>query len=467
MTMPRHALVVVLASGALASTVVPAHAQQPGAPTGVCQFTFEPRNPASPPRVNIVEQPGGTHNSYVGGGVRGRCPSQSITIVADSVEYYQVTKLMYLVGNVHYDEPRVKLAAQRVTYWQLEERLRAEGAVDATVPTGTNLKGPALDYYRAVPRVRPVARMIAPGRPTILIVERDSTGRPSEPVTVVANTVVMDADSLVYASGRVELTRPDVSARGDSAMLDNGRQWARLMRKPAIEGRGDRPFTLSGTVIDIYARNRALERAIASGAAKAVSQDATITSDTLDFRVRDGKLQQAYAWGKSRANAVAPTYAIDADSLDVRMPGQQMREVHAVGAARAESAPDSTKIRSRERDWLRGDTIIARFDTPAQRGDSAAQPQIRSLVAHGNAQSYYQLAANDTTSTLPALSYNRGRVIAIDFSNRQVQSVTIHGKVSGMYLEPGNPAAEATPARRGAPSRGSVIPQRRRPDRRD
>ena len=456
------AAVGLVVAGLLSVVGVPS-AQQPGAPAGVCQFTFRPRNPASPPRVHSLQQPSGQYNHFIGGGFQGFCPAQNITIIADSGEFYGDSRLIYLIGNVHYDEPRIRLNSQRATYWQLEERLRAEGAVDATVPSGTNLKGPALDYYRAVPRIRPVARMIAPGRPTILVVERDSAGRPSEPVTVVANTVVMDGDSIVYASGRVELTRPDVVARGDSAMLDNGRQWARLMRKPVIEGRGDRPFTLSGTVIDIHARNRALERAIATGTAKAVSQDATITSDTLDFRVRDGRLQQAYAWGRSRAHAVGPTYAIDADSLDVRMPGQEIREVHAVGSAHAESAPDSTKIRSRERDWLRGDTIVARFDTLAQRADSGGQPPIRHLVARGNARSYYQLAPGDSATAQPAISYNTGRVITVDFANQQAQAVTIEGQVSGIYLEPGEPAAEAAP-RRGSARGARVTPQGRRPD---
>jgi hypothetical protein len=146
------------------------------------------------------------------------------------------------------------------------------------------------------------------------------------------------------------------------------------------------------------------------------------------------------------------------------MPGQQIREVHAVGSAYAESAPDSTKIRSRERDWLRGDTILALFDTLAQRADTSGQPPIRSLVARGNAQSYYQLAPGDSSTTRPAISYNRGRVIAVDFANREVQSVTIRGKVSGIYLEPGAPRADATPARRAGSGRTPVVPQRRRPD---
>jgi lipopolysaccharide export system protein LptA len=431
-------------------------AQQPPPPTGVCQFQFSPMNPADPPRVNAVQQPSGQYNSFVGGRFRGVCPAQSLTVIADSLEYYGDTKIMFLIGDVHYEEPRLTLDAQRVTYWQLEEHVRAERNVDATLPSGTNLKGPTVDYYRAVQGIRAQSRMVATGRPTIRIVERDSTGRPGEPIIVVANTVSMDADSLVYASGKVELTRPDVVARGDSAYVDNGRQYARLMRAPVIEGKGERAFTLTGRVIDIFGRDRALERAISIGDAKAVSEDATITSDTLDFRMADGKLQQAFAWGASRAHVTSPTYDILADSLDVRMPGQRVHEVFAVRGAYAESEPDSTKLRSEERDWLRGDTIIARFDTSAAAA-AAAQADtgrnrvaIRELVARGAASSFYQMPPQDTSQRTPAINYVRGREITVAFLERQVSSVTVTDQAAGVYLEPGVADQPATGGTRPA-----------------
>ena len=67
-------------------------------------------------------------------------------------------------------------------------------------------------------------------------------------------------------------------------------------------------------------------------------------------------------------------------------------------------------------------------------------------------------------TTQPAISYNVGRLITVDFADRQARAVTIQGKVSGIYLEPGAPTAQAEPARRGGGSRRPAIPQRRRPD---
>ncbi len=460
--MPRYLYHFASIALAIASS---AAAQQPEAPGGRCQFQFEPRNPASPPRVNSVQQPSGARHSYVGGGVRGFCPAQSITILADSVEYYEDTRLMYLIGNVEYDEPRLSLDAQRITYWQNEERVLSEGNVDATLPSGTNLKGPKVDYYRAVPKVRPQARMISDGRPTIRIIERDSLGSASDPVIVIANTVVMLADSLVYASGRVELTRPDVIALADSATLDNSRQSARLMRKPVIEGRGERPFKLFGTVIDIFARNRKLEFAIARGEGRAVSEDVTLTADTLDFRLVESKLHRAYAWGKSRARAVSPQYDIVADSLDVRMPAQRVSEVYGVRDAFAQSTPDSLKIRTTEKDWLRGDTVLARFDTAAT-GDTASRAEIRQLVALGHARSLYQLAPRDTASDRPAINYVVGRDISLAFLNREVQTVTITEQAHGVYLEPVISAVQGGQANPPRLPVQTVPPASRPPERR-
>ena len=430
---------------ALALFGAPVAAQQPPEPAGECPLLVDPLPGRQPPRVQIILQPSGNRNAFVGGGARFQCPPQSITVTADSIEYYGDTRLLYLIGNVHYTEPRLTVDSDRLTYWMAEERLRAEGRVDATLPSGTRMTGPQADYFRPLPPVRRTARMIAPGRPTIRLVEQDRSGRPTDPTTVVANTVVMEGDSLVYASGRVEITRPDVVARGDSAAMDSGREWARLMRNPIVEGRGERPFVLSGTVIDLQARQRALERVLAIGKARAVSDSLTITADTLDFRMDSSRLQRAYAWGSSRARAVSPSYDIVADSLDVRMPGQRLREVLAVHLAFAQSMPDTTRVRTSERDWLRGDTIVALFDTAAA-SDSSRQASVRQLTALGNARSFYQVAAKDSGETRPAVNYVAGRVIAVHFANREVQRVAITEQTAGVYAEPATTSGSTPPA---------------------
>ncbi|HEX6537069.1 MAG TPA: hypothetical protein VF041_20970 [Gemmatimonadaceae bacterium] len=444
--------------------------QQPAPPGGRCALQFSARESNKPPRVTSTRQPSGQYNSFVGGGVIAHCPAQNMTLIADSAEYYGDPRLLHLIGHVHYTEPRLTLDSDLADYYMAEERLEADGHVHTRLPSGTTLDGPHVQYLRAARGIRPQQSMTAPGRPTIQIVQTDSTGKPAEPMTVVANTVTMRADSLVYASGKVEITRPDVIAHGDSAWLDSGREFARLLRAPSITARGDRSFTLTGQLIDLFGKNRKIERVISRGAAKGVSQDATLTADTLDFAMAEGRLQRVHAWGKSRARATNPTYDIVADSLDVRMPDQRLREIRALRDAFAQSIPDTTKVHTTEHDWLRGDTIYAYFDSTSRadsaRGaaaDSARQPAIQQLLARGHARSFYQIAAKDTSAIGPAINYVRGDQIIVTFDQRQVQRVAIAGQAAGVYLDPTPPGADTGAAPVGRTGTGSAAPSRAAP----
>jgi lipopolysaccharide export system protein LptA len=423
----------------VAVAAAPLSAQE--ARSGQCLFTFRSR--AGSP-LNLVRTPSGQFNWYLGRRAESECQAQQITVVADSVEYYGDARLLYLIGNVDYREPRLTLRSNRLTYWLNDEHLRAEGNVDATLPSGTKLTGPEADYYRPAPDIRRTSRMIAPRRPTILLIDTDSAGRRSDPTTVIANTVIMDNDSLVYASGRVVITRTDVVANADSAFMDGGREYARLMKTPRIDGKGDEPFTLTGLLIELHGAQRTLTRVVSSGRAQAVSKDVTLTADTLDLRLSESKMDRVYAWGRSRARAVSPEYDIVADSLDVRMPGQRVREVFAVRDALAQSTPDSTRVRSAEKDWLRGDTILARFDTIAATGDTSRRPRIRDLVAHGNARSYYQVATREGREAPPGINYVRGRIITVTFENQEVAQVSITEQAAGVYLEAPPPGVRDT-----------------------
>lgn len=439
-------ILAVAASLLVLSAAAPATVRAQ-ARSGRCVIEFPPAQNVNT-RASLTRTPSGGYNQYLGGGMVAVCRAQGMTLRADSAEYFADAGLIYLIGNVHYTEPRTSVDSDRMTYWQNEERLLAEGNVVATMPNGTRMRGPRAEYFRPAPSVRPRARMVATGRPTVTLVQTDARGRPGEPVDIIANQVVTEADSLVYATGRVEITRPDLLATADSAFLDSGREFARLMRAPTILGRGERPFTLRGRVIDLFSRNRSLERVLAAGNGRAESQDIELVADTIDMRLTTNVLQRAYAWGASRARATSPTQVMVADSIDVDMPGQAVREVKAIGKAFAEAVPDSTRIRSSERDWLRGDIIVARFH-PVEQGDTAARPQIRDLLATGSASSLYQIATSEGRDNAPAMNYVRGRTIAVDFRNQAVHTVTVTDQAVGLYLAPvPGPGAASPPAGR-------------------
>jgi hypothetical protein len=417
-----------------------------------CDIEF-PRGTST--RANVVSSPDGQSITFLGGGIVAHCIGQGNRLTADSAEYYEGEGRLFLVGNVHYTEPRATIDAHTMTYYQGDDHLHAEGNVVAVMSTGSTLRGPSADYYRSTPQ-RPRARMYAPGRPTVTLVQRDTTGRggPADTAYVVANQITTE-DSLVYASGRVQITRPDLVATGDSAFMDGGRDFARLMREPVVKGLGTRTFTLMGGVIDVYSRNRLLERVVATPNGHALSQDLELVADTVDLRIQNNQLQRVMAWGKGRARAVSPEREIVADSIDAIMPGQRVREVRALRNAYAESNPDSGVV-STQRDWMRGDTIVARFDTLVGT-DTSSRPRIREIVAEGNARSFYQMKSSKGPQTQPSVNYVRGRIIDLIFEDRKVSTVTVTDQATGVMIEPepaaAKPAVPPTQARPAPPVR--------------
>jgi hypothetical protein len=423
-----------------------------------CDMEF-PNTPNT--RATISQMPGGATNTFWGGGIVARCIGQGNLLTADSAEYYEAEGRLFLVGNVRYTEPRARVTSRTMTYYQATNHLHAEGDVVAVMSNGSTLRGPIVDYYRSTPQ-RPLARVVAPSRPRVTLVQPDTTGRgrPPDTANVVANQIVMEGDSLVYASLQVVITRPDLTAKGDSAFLDSGRDFARLMRSPSVEGKGERPFTLTGGVIDLYSRERQLERVVSTPGGHILSQDLELVADSIDLRLQNNQLQRTMAWGAGRARAISPEREIVADSIDAIMPGQRVQEVRAIGAALAKSAPDSTIVTS-ERDWLSGDTIVARFDSVAT-ADTAGRPQIREIVASGSARSYYQMKNSSGTPTQPSVNYVRGRIIEIDFENRRVGTVTVTDQATGVLIEPAAegsaPARTTTPPRAATPGQPPARP---------
>lgn len=463
----RRVLALMIVSSAPALARAQAPAQQ-------CLLQYEAASPGANVRTNAQQIPGGAYNFFQGGGVKYRCEGQDNTLVADSAEYYGAQRVLYLIGDVHYTEPRAKVDSDRMTYYQTEDRLRAEGNVNVRTQTGTTIQGPVMDYYRAT-TTRPLARTIATGRPRMKIIQRQANGQPSEPVDVVANTLVAEGDNLVYASGNVDVTRPDLLAKSDSAFLDGQREFARLMRTPSVESRSGRKFTLTGGTIDLFSRNRILQRVVATPSGHVLSQDLELTADTVDLRISDNQIQRVIAFGHtSRALALSPDRRVTADSIDALMPGQRLRVVRAIGDAYANSVPDTTRIVSNERDWMSGDTVVAEFDSIAP-GDTTTRPQPKQIVATGDARSFYQIAGSGSARAAPNLNYVRGKIITVSFAEGTVSRVDVTEQASGVYLEPaapGDSAAVTTAGRpgtnlpRGAPpptSPPAAAPRRRTP----
>ena len=443
----------VAALSLLTTLVRPLGAQIGAPPSGRCRFVLDNVQGS---HLYTVKLPSGQYNSYIGGGVIARCPEQRLVLRSDSLEAYGDEDRYYFVGHVDYTEPRLTLKSDYLTYFQAEERLLASMNVDATLPSGSNLKGPQLEFWREIPRVRQ-QHATAIGRPTISIIEKDSLGRPEPPVTVTGNNVWLVTDSVVASSGQVVVIRPELTASGDSLFLDAGAGLLRMMRSPRVLGSKGRPFTLVGQTIDVLSKQKKVDRVLAKNNAEATSRDVNLKSDTIDLRFVKDSLTRAISWGKSRSRAVSASQSIISDSTDVLMPGQRLREMHAVGGAIAEGAADSTRFRTTERDRLTGDTIVAHFDTAASLlRDSTSKPRIQLLVSSGNATSLQHLPPRDTTLRVPAIVYVVGHAIDVNFDSGAVKRVMVRDDslARGLYLEPEKP--DTTRGARRAAASGAV-----------
>src|SRR5437763_4251370 len=122
--------------------------------------------------VNIREDPiTHKHTTFLSGGVVAHCIGQGNTLTADSAEYYESEGRLYLVGNVHYTEPRATVTSHTMTYYQGDNHLHAEGDVVAVLSNGSVLRGPVADYYRST-QGRPLAKLFAAGRPHVTLVQK-------------------------------------------------------------------------------------------------------------------------------------------------------------------------------------------------------------------------------------------------------------------------------------------------------
>ena len=292
----------VLTFAVLAASAVGAQAAKPRKECNV-RFDGVLRGDSNTTHIQSFKLPSGQFNTFVGGGVDAVCVGSDQRVLSDSAEQFGDEKRLILIGHAHYTEKRVKLDADRMTYFTGEERILAEGNVVGRTSTGTRFTGPRANYLRAAPGVRAASRLEADSRPHVWLSAKDAGGEGKDSVSVEADRVTSENDSLVYAKGRVIIDRSDLIATADSAAMDNGKEIARLFYSPKIVGRGAHSFTLVGNVIEAWSKQRQLERVKSGGAAKAVSEEITLTADTIDLRLHDQKLDRAFAWGGRRALA--------------------------------------------------------------------------------------------------------------------------------------------------------------------
>jgi hypothetical protein len=391
-------------------------------------------------------------NYFAGGNVQLSCRGQQLTMQSDSVAAYGGNVVQF-IGNVKYRDSTLTMNADHGTYYRNGEKWEARGrVVTRNLKTGSTLTGPSLDYFRVVKGVRDTMEMFSIGRPRIQYGTTPPGAKPAEPYIIVADRVRLKGSDRLWAGGKVTIDRSDFAARGDSLRLDTGKgsDGTLIGGNPVMRGLGRDSFNLTGRRLDLRLDQRELTYVVAKGGGHAVSKEWDLVADTIGLDLNNRKLEQTVAWGDSiRPYATSPAYAMRADSLALDTPAQQLKEVRGFGSAWLGGTIDSV---SKQRDWMRGDTVVANFIQRDSAGTRRAA--LSRIVARKGAQSYH-LDPNQKHPERPSINYARGDVIVMTMSQAPkggVDRVDVRGQVDGIQLEAADAAAAPDSARPGSVS---------------
>ena len=385
---------------------------------------------------------------FASGGVRLRCQGQNVTMDTDSVVAHANGDVEFH-GYMRYRDSTVAIDAERAYYRKVTETWEARGNVLVRdLETGSTMRGPTIDYLRPAAGMRDSAEVFAVGRPRIEYFDTDSAGPAErEPYVIVGDRIRSRGKALIWAGGRVQIDRSDLSARGDSMMLDTGEGDAgTLIGSPVFRGLEADSFSLTGSRIDFTLEDRRIRTVLAADKAHLVREEWDLVADTIGIDVRERSVQQVLAWGSGRqAEGTSSRYTVRADSVAFDTPGETLTQIRAFGKAWVASAADSS---GGERDWLAGDSVVADFvpraadTTGAAPADSAATgPALARLSARHEARSFRRIEP-DTPGERPSLAYAMGREITIVMkpgAAEEVERVEIVGQVQGVQLDPGTP----------------------------
>jgi len=374
---------------------------------------------------------------YAGGGVRLACADGSAKIASDSIASFArgPNTLTQFIGHVRYQDSLTIQTSNLGTYYRAGERWEARGNVNTeNLHNGSTIIGPSLDYFRLLPGVRDTLELYAVNRPTITYATEDSAGGRGEPYVIVADRVRMKGNDRVWAGGNTTVDRSDFAAKGDSLFLNTGATGSgSLIGQPEMRGLGRDSFSLKGRRIDLTLERNVLTYVKALQDGHAVTADVDLVGDTIGLDLEQNQLIQTLAWGDSTLpRAVTADYEVRGDSLAFDTPARRLSEVRSFARAWVGGEVDSA---TGDRDWIKGDTVVARFTTADSAG--VARTTLTDLTATGSAHSWYRVS-DRRRDALPSINYSRGDRIMIVMKaggRRGVDQVDIRGNVDGVHLE--------------------------------
>jgi lipopolysaccharide export system protein LptA len=426
--------------------------------------------------------------SYFRNGFDLRCPVEGRTLRADSAHHFQLEQRLELFGNVRYEEGPTRISSQRMTYYRRDDRVVASRNVQALLQSGSTMNGDVVDYRMKNPPLRLNETMTATQRPTFMLVERDSAAGTADSTTIIAERIHMDGDQ-VFASGDVVIRRSDMDADADSLYgnREPDQRSLKLMRNPALRGRGANAFTMTGATIEIEAgADRKIERIQSLGNGSVLSDNLHLAGDSIDMFMDDRVISRAFVKGDSGGLVRSQGNSMRGKSLEIDMTNGKLAEIRSFGSARAELAPDTVRMRTTDNNFMQGDTITvsfeelvrpprpsrrdsllpvrpdtmrARTDSAVQRPDSLARPDTvtvpSSMLAIGNASMFYQRAQARAAADCTVVDYWRGDRISVTLKNNEINTMTIKGNAQGINSECASGSGRAGAAGRSGRAAGA------------
>ncbi len=346
---------------------------------------------------------------------------------SDSVAWRSHMGRVDFVGNVLFSDTTAELTSDRASYYESDDRLEAWDDVRLVNENdGSVLTGAHLIYSRSSSPDSDDAVLYADRRPRV---EYRSEGDTANPTVIVGDRVRLVGSNTAWAGGEVEIDKEGFAATADSATLNLEGEEGLLVGHAEAVGTDSVGYTLRGGKIAYRMVDGALNWVQAQERAEGLSSDWRVVGDTIEFSIRDDRIQAGTVWGDlTRPRALSKTYTISGDSLAVDLPDQVLSEMRAFGNARATARADSA---STEVDWMAGDTVTAHFDSTV-----AGARTLSELRAAGNARAFYQIYDEEEPDAPPSYNYSRGLRIVAVFDEETLQRVDVIGEADGIYLEP-------------------------------
>jgi hypothetical protein len=392
---------------------------------------------------------------YMGGGVQVRCAGGT-TIRSDSAVYMGQSGMYEFIRNVQYADSARTLTARHMLYHEPQRLVTAENDVVLTdILNGSTLRGPSLSYYLKSETQPEDMLQMHTGRPVAMLI------RPAAADTMMRDTTIVVADMLdivgetrFSARGNVDVTRSNLKAYAASAEFTEDAGDMTLRGNARIV---DEEYTVHGdSIVGASDEEGELREVRALGNARIDAEEMDVQAPVITVFLAESQLDRLVAVGTRnetapersvQARALSPELRLLADSLDIRAPGRQVEQVVAIGHGFAERLTTDTTAAERpempRNDWVRGDTIIARFtDPPPSATDTTQQRVLEHLDVRAGtekARSFYLIPDENDPNGQPAVNYVIAQRIQVSFRDGQVVAVEADdadGQLHGMYLRP-------------------------------